>query len=123
MAVVVGDDVELRHWFEFDGANWRDASRTLTLTFVDAAVPAFRLVLAEGESERIALVVRERIEQSIVFQEHAELPSGRAARGMVRRDGEVLFTQVMIDGEPEAADEARLAELEASLRDVVGLDG
>ena len=85
-------------------------------------VKFLREVVAEGEDERIALVVRERIEHSIVFQEHADLPSGLSARGLVRRDADgSLFTQIVIDGQPDARDEADLDRLDASIRDVVGM--
>ena len=122
LAVVMDGQVEDRRWHEFEAAAWTDATRTLSASFVDDRVAPLRLVVAEGEDERIALVVRERIEHSLVFQEHADLPSGLSARGLVRRDADgSLFTQIVIDGQPDARDEADLDRLDASIRDVVGM--
>jgi len=122
LAVVMDGQVEDRRWHEFEAAAWTDATRTLSASFVDDRVAPLHLVVAEGEDERIALVVRERIEHSIVFQEHADLPSGLSARGLVRRDADgSLFTQIVIDGQPDARDEADLDRLDASIRDVVGM--
>jgi len=40
----------------------------------------------------------------------------------VRRDADgSLFTQTVIDGQPDARDEADLDRLDASIRDVVGM--
>ena len=114
LAVVMDGQVEDRRWHEFEAAAWTDATRTLSASFVDDRVAPLRLVVAEGEGERI--------EHSIVFQEHADLPSGLSARGLVRRDADgSLFTQIVIDGQPDARDEADLDRLDASIRDVVGM--
>jgi hypothetical protein len=78
----------------------------------------------EGKSgQSLALIIRERVEYSIVFQQQAQLPSGAVARGLVRRGpDETLFTEVIVDGPTIAQDEATIVRLEASLRDVTGLD-
>ena len=120
IAVATDKETEERHWFEFERATW--SGNTLTMPFVDWNIPAFELKLADGE-ENIALVVRERLERSIVVRRSAKLPSGAEVRAMVRRDDkDDLFTQVIIDGRAKEEDEEAIAELEETLRDIVGLE-
>lgn len=119
IAVVTDKETEERHWFEFERATWN--GNTLTMPFVDWNIPAFELKLADGE-EAIALVVRERLERSIVVRRSTKLPSGAEVRAMVRRDDrDDLFTQVIIDGRAKDEDEEAIAELEETLRDIVGM--
>ena len=119
IAVATDKETEERHWFEFERATW--SGNTLTMPFVDWNIPAFELKLADGE-EDIALVVRERLERSIVVRRSSKLPSGAEVRAMVRRDDkDDLFTQVIIDGRAKEEDEQAIAELEETLRDIVGL--
>lgn len=120
IAVATDKETEERHWFEFERATW--SGNTLTMPFVDWNIPAFELKLADGE-ENIALVVRERLERSIVVRRSTKLPSGAEVRAMVRRDDkDDLFTQVIIDGRAKEEDEEAIAELEETLRDIVGLE-
>ena len=94
---------------------------TGVLVIVDGR-PEWTITFAEGEKQKISWVIRERLDRSIFYQEHAELPSGARARGLVRRArDESLFTQVIIDGRSGPADAPRIEELEASLRDVTGI--
>ncbi len=109
-------------WHEFEGAAWDGATRTLRLSFVDSSRTPLVLVWSEEARDAIALIVRERLEGSIVYQEHVILPSGTRARGLVRRDGDSLFTQVIIAGQSLESDRPEIAHLEASLRDVTGID-
>lgn len=109
-------------WSDIEGASWDDARNTLTLRCVDRTRGPLIHVLAPHVKTDLPLVVRERVQNSIVFQEHEVLPSGAKARGMVRRGrGETLFTQVIIDGYSSEADEDAVNSLEASLRDVTGI--
>lgn len=123
---LVGDEgdgaLRVRHpWSDFEGANWNEGSRRIEFAFVDGSAPLV-VTLAQGHKQKIAFVVRERLDRSIVYQEHAELPSGARARGLVRRAAdESLFTQVIIDGVTGRVDDERIEELEASLRDVTGI--
>ena len=108
-------------WFDFEGASWNEGARTITFAFVDGR-PEWTITFAEGEKQKISWVIRERLDRSIFYQEHAELPSGARARGLVRRArDESLFTQVIIDGRSGPADAERIEELGASLRDVTGI--
>ena len=108
-------------WSDFEGANWNEGTRKIEFAFVNGSQPLV-VTLAEGDKQKIAFVIRERVDRSIVHQEHATLPSGARARGLVRRTGdESLFTQVIIDGMTGPGDEERVEELEASLRDVTGI--
>ena len=118
-----GEQGELqRHsWSEFETASWSEENRRIILTYVDGSAPLV-VHFEEGEKQKIAYVVRERLQRSIVFQQGMDLPSGAAARGMVRRAGdESLFTQVIIDGQTGPEDDDAIAELERSLRDVTGI--
>ena len=109
IAVATDKETEERHWFEFERATW--SGNTLTMPFVDWNIPAFELKLADGE-EDIALVVRERLERSIVVRRSSKLPSGAEVRAMVRRDDkDDLFTQVIIDGRAKEEDDQAIAEL------------
>ena len=108
-------------WCDFEGASWNEGARTITFSFVDGR-PEWAITFAPGEKQKISWVIRERLDRSIFYQEHAELPSGARARGLVRRArDESLFTQVIIDGRSGPADAERVEELEASLRDVTGI--
>ena len=125
---VVYQDADSSHvtrdfsWSDCEGASWDDGTQTVTFRFVDNTQPPLHVTLADDEKAQLALVVRERVERSIVYQEDAELPSGAHARGLVRRDrDEALFTQVIVEGVSTPADDSRLGELEASLRDVTGM--
>ncbi|MCF2706355.1 hypothetical protein I6E29_03625 [Arcanobacterium haemolyticum] len=121
LAIVHGTSVRSYEWAEFEGATWSEEKRTIVAQFVDHREPLV-IVMAPGKKQRIAYVVRERIQRSIVYQEHADLPSGAQARGMVRRGrGDALFTQVLIDGATGSIDERRLEQLEESMRDVTGI--
>ncbi|MGO1592343.1 MAG: hypothetical protein ACTHW1_04975 [Ancrocorticia sp.] len=116
-----GAQTERHPWAEFENASWSEGDRRILVTYVDGKQPLV-LRFADGESQKIAYVIRERLQRSIVFQEAMDLPSGSVARGMVRRSGdESLFTQVIIDGQTGPEDADTLAVLEASLRDVTGI--
>ncbi|MCI1676469.1 MAG: hypothetical protein LKK54_04240 [Ancrocorticia sp.] len=109
-------------WSEFEGAGWDGDAHRLTLRFVDNRRAPLVMTLQGKAGYSLALIVRERVEYSIVFQQQANLPSGAIAHGMVRRGpDEVLFTEVIVDGDTSAADDVVVAQLEASLRDVTGL--
>lgn len=110
-------------WSDFEGAVWNGDEHRLTLRFVDNARAPLTVRLEGKSGQSLALIIRERVEYSIVFQQQAQLPSGAVARGLVRRGpDETLFTEVIVDGPTIAQDEATIVRLEASLRDVTGLD-
>ncbi len=109
-------------WSDIEYAHWSGATRRLDIGFVAPSSPPLSLTFPQGYRQRIAYVIRERVQNSLVYQEHVELPSGAKARGMVRRGtaGD-LFTQILIEGVSLPEDEAILDQLEVSMRDVVGL--
>ena len=121
--VVIRGGESVRHdWSDFEGASWDVEKRAMTFRFVDNRTPALRVVLGEGEKDDVAVVVRERVQRSILVQFHETLPSGAVAHAMVRRDGlEELFTQIIIDGNSGPEDEERLEAIERDLRDTVGI--
>lgn len=125
IAVVTREAHEAHYWFECESASWDGRSDTLTVRFMDPSVDPFAVKLADERDAKIALIVRERLERSIVHRSQRELPSGAIARGLVRRGvSDELFTQVFVDGvagELSETDEAELETLEAGMRDVVGL--
>ncbi|MGO1637172.1 hypothetical protein [Ancrocorticia populi] len=122
LAVTQPEQEVLRHeWSDFENASWSEEKRQITITYVDGAEP-LRIQFAPESKQKIAYVIRERLQRSIVLQEAADLPSGAVARGMVRRSGdESLFTQVIIDGVSGPEDNDAVASLERSLRDITGI--
>ncbi len=109
-------------WSEFEGAHWEEAAQSISFTFVDNTTKPLEIQLVEGTKADLAIVVRERLQRSIVFQMHDILPSRARARAMVRRTAnEELFTQVIIEGPTSPIDEERLREIDAELRDTTGL--
>lgn len=119
---LVGDTLKEVSWADVEGASWDDVHHALTLRFVDSTQAPWVHVFADGTERDFPLVVRERVQNSIVFQEDVVLPSSARARGLVRRaSDESLFTQVIVDGHSSPDDEAELERLESSLRDVTGI--
>lgn len=122
IAVVTENEVEERYWFECESASWNGERDLLTIKFIDPSVSPF-CVRIEDKYSSIALVVRERLESSIVHRSSRKLASGAVAKGLVRRDEhERMFTQVFVDGGMSEGDEAVLLEMEQTMRDVVGLE-
>ncbi|WP_245993352.1 hypothetical protein [Xylanimonas allomyrinae] len=89
-------DVVVRHvWSDVDRASFDPAHAAITVRWVDQQAP-LRLRLADATRSRLARVVRERVEWSVVLAEEVPLPGDRTARVAVRRDVDgTLFSQVL----------------------------
>ncbi|WP_297564991.1 hypothetical protein [uncultured Arcanobacterium sp.] len=122
---IIGAEVcEFIEWADFLRGAWDSESRTLTLTFVNPKLEALIFQFPADYDETLILMIRERIDRSVVFQQFTELPSGGIARGQVRRNAdESLFTQIIADATPAPEDQEVLWNLEADLRDAAGLSG
>ncbi|WP_124054974.1 hypothetical protein [Arcanobacterium ihumii] len=122
LAIVSGNKVERIEWSDFANAAWDGVKRELVMVFIDPSLQNLRFVLIDEYSENFVTAVRERIDRSIVYQQFVELSSGVIARGQVRRNSdETLFTQIVVDGVVGEGDSSMLHDLEAELREAVGL--
>lgn len=109
-------------WSDFSRASWDSSLCELSLQFVDPQLPTLVLPLPEDYDDGFVLVVRERIDRSVVFQLFDTLPSGVRVYGLVRRNvDESLFTQIITDAEPTSEDQAAMCRFESELRQNVGL--
>lgn len=114
---------QIHMWSDFEAGAWDDDTNTMSLSFVDPRVASLRFLIPREADGLALMMIRERIERSIVYTQVAELPSGAVARGQVRRNpDESLFTQIIIDSDISEADRVALDVFEGELREAVGLD-
>ncbi|MEW6948483.1 hypothetical protein [Trueperella pyogenes] len=110
-------------WSDFETGTWDDDQDTLTLTFVDLRTKPLVFKIPREADGLAIMMIRERIERSIVYTQLAELPSGAVARGQVRRNpDDSLFTQIIVDVDIDDADQRALDTLDTELREAVGID-
>ena len=113
-----------RPWCDVDRAAFDPAHDVVTVQWVDAE-PSLRLRTANSVGTRLPLVVRERVEWSVVLGEEVVLPRGRTAKVAVRRDVDgTLFSQVLAGpgADLDDPDVARLVDAaEQRVRAAVGL--
>lgn len=110
-------------WSDFETGTWDDDTNTLTLTFVDPRTPPLSFLIPREADGLAIMMIRERIDRSIVFTQVAELPSGAVARGQVRRNpDDSLFTQIIVDSDITEADRLALDVFDTELREAVGID-
>ncbi len=109
-------------WADFARAKWDEETRSLTLVFVDSAKPSLVFQLPLEYSASLLTVIRERITASIVCQVVRELPNGGKVYGQVRRNADdTLFTQITTENPGMEVDRLYVDQVEAELRDTVGL--
>src|SRR5690606_14451844 len=118
-----GGGTRRRGWTDVDRARLERASEVLVVTWVDGSAPT-DLPLS-SDATRLATVVRERIQASVVHTEHVALPVGGRAKVVLRRaaDG-ALFSQVIGPGRLDLDDPAVAAVVdaaEARVRSAAGL--
>lgn len=123
--VVAGRDgaVLRRGWHEVDHGVWDDEATVLTVTWVDASDPTV-LHFAGAAPRRFLVLVRERVQASVVHVDQIDLRSGGIARAAIRRTGDgALLSQVIVEARAGlSADERRaVTTLEARARHDVGL--
>ncbi|MFP3712711.1 hypothetical protein [Puerhibacterium sp. TATVAM-FAB25] len=90
-----GAVVVRRPWAQVARAAYDPQRQAVTVEWVDRS-PDTRLVLPDVDRSALPLVVRERVQWSVVLAEEVALPGGRSARVAVRRaaDG-TLFSQAL----------------------------
>jgi hypothetical protein len=118
-----GAPVRRRPWCDVDRASLDPETATLSVTWVEGAVD--RLRLANDRPQPFPVVLRERVQSSVVHSETVALPHGVRVRVAARRgeDG-ALFTQVIVDGRVDLADPdvaAVVDAAEARVREASGL--
>jgi hypothetical protein len=97
LAVVdaAGAQAVRRPWAEVARAAYDPRGRAITVEWVDRS-PGARLALADADRSALPLVVRERVQWSVVLAEEVVLPAGRSARVAVRRTADgTLFSQAI----------------------------
>ncbi|MCV2393869.1 hypothetical protein OEB99_06075 [Actinotalea sp. M2MS4P-6] len=118
---VPGEDVIERAWTDVDGASL-DEEGVLTVRWVDGTAPT--TIVVEGRS-RLARVVHERVQASVVLAEKVPVPGDRNLRVALRRspDG-ALFTQVIGNGRVDLTDPRVTEAIDAAegrIREAAGL--
>jgi hypothetical protein len=84
-----------RAWAEVARAAYDPQREVLTVEWVDRS-PDAHLALADADRSALPLVVRERVQWSVVLAEEVVLPGGRSARVAVRRTADgALFSQAI----------------------------
>lgn len=122
---VARDDLSLRRrpWADVDRASLDPATAVLSVTWVEGTVE--RLQLADERPQPFPVVLRERVQSSVVHSETVPLRDGRLVRVAVRRDEEGrLLSQVIGDGRVDLTDPADVAAVdaaEARVREAAGL--
>ena len=111
-------------WWQFANGSFQGEKRLLQLTFIDPQLAALTFSLPQRKDRaamKLVAAVTERIDNSIVYQQFGDLPSGVTVRGQVRRgsDGE-LFAQLPWQQAVTAEDRRILAQLERELMEAVG---
>jgi len=110
-------------WSEIATAGLEGEAGVLSVELVDGSRRV--LVLGRGQGQRLARVLRERIQHSVLLSRTVDLGGRRTVRVAARRGADgVPFIQVVPGARvdlrgPEAA--AAVAEAEAAVRDQVGL--
>ena len=119
-----GSDPERVPWDLVLRAQWVEGALDLTAQRVPGARPVLLHVPVTGSPDVLAGVVRERVNASIVVQDHVVLSGTQGARVVGRRvpgttdlRWSVVFDPGLDPGDPElrARADAALAELRASL--------
>ena len=118
-----GGPVRRRPWADVDRASIDPDTATLSVIWVEG--PAERLDLASDRRQSFPVVLRERVQSSVVHSETVTLRGGQRVRVALRRaeDGR-LVTQVIGDGRVDLADPEVAAVVdaaEARVRDAAGL--
>jgi hypothetical protein len=118
-----GEPVRRRPWADVDRASVDPDTATLSVIWVEG--PADRLHLASDRRRSFPVVLRERVQSSVVHSETVTVRGGQRVRVALRRaeDGR-LVTQVIGDGRVDLADPEVAAVVdaaEARVRDAAGL--
>ncbi len=110
-----------RRWPEIDTVSWDGDERVLTL--LDVQGGGTDLDLVADEHLRLAQVVRERVQSTLVASRRVQVPGGQV-RLVVRKDGGRLLTQELADPGADATGpraRAQVAQAKRELADSVGM--
>ena len=119
------DTVEEWAWVNYASGHWDGEEGLYVATAITDDVDDLHLQFPKASDLNIGLVISERIESSIVYQETALLGGAGWVRVFVRRNpDDTLFTQSLgfsIDHvDPEALEKV-VHELEITVREAVGM--
>ncbi|MDY5589389.1 MAG: hypothetical protein SPF30_05495 [Arcanobacterium sp.] len=108
-------------WVDFARGTYRGETAQLQLSFIDPAREPLLFELAPEQAAILVPAILERVDDSIVYQEFAQLVSGEVVSAQMRRraDG-TLFAQVPWYMAHTSGDRAILAALEYSVKEAVG---
>ncbi len=112
-----------RRWLEIDTVTWEGDERLLTVVDIEGGGTSLDLVA--DEHLRLAQVVRERVQSTLVTSRRVPVPGGQV-RLVVRKDGGRLVVQELADPGADAAGppaRAQVARAKRELADAVGLSG
>lgn len=109
-------------WIMFRSASWDGERRMLTLQPIDGDDDDVEFELATDDAYTLTTAVRERIEASIAHSVTRELPGG-FVQVLIRRDGDQLVSQTIVQGGAEVAQThaAQILATERQAREAVGL--
>lgn len=125
--LVVGEDGlgQRTVWDEIETGTWDGDTRTFTITWADRERPDQPLVLDSDDVDLLTAAMRERVQASVVHQEVIEIDRTRVRATVRRREDGSLYSLLTAFGPlPRSEDvDRRLDELEARVREAVGLTG
>ena len=110
-----------RCWPEIDTVTWDSEERLLTVVDIEGGGTGLDLV-ADAHL-RLAQVVRERVQSTLVASRRVQVPGGQV-RLVVRKDGGHLVVQELADPGADATGaraRAQVAQAKRELADLVGL--
>lgn len=125
--LMVADDTDIVDsgmWHEVQYASWRADDRVLTLVWTDVDKPALVVATKSENPKKFMEAVTLRVDNTIVATRSFTTAEGVNVAASVRRrfDGH-LFSTVVASGPTSAVDEQKAIQLEAELREELGLDG
>ncbi|MDD7465996.1 MAG: hypothetical protein PUK59_07195 [Actinomycetaceae bacterium] len=114
-------DVYAYSWTDFARGRYQGEGAQLTLTFIDGEREPLTFVLTSDDAVTFVAAILERVDDSIVYQEFAQLASGQTVSAQIRRKSDgTLFAQVPWGVSDSDDDRTILAALEHSVKEAVG---
>ncbi|MDO5048916.1 MAG: hypothetical protein Q4D87_03430 [Actinomycetaceae bacterium] len=110
------------HWHEIQHVVWESNSRMLLVRWVDPSRQPWHGVTVTDDPRKFMSHFEEYVEYSIVSSQRRKADNGTTITASIRRteDGQ-LFSTLVADGPLDASGEKVAHELEAKLRESVGL--
>ncbi len=104
-----------RRWAEIDTVSWDGEERVLTLVDVEGGGTSLDLVA--DEHLRLAQVVRERVQATLVASRRVQVPGGQV-RLVVRKEGGQLVLQELAGVEVNATEPRARAQIDRAKREL-----